>query len=118
MSVETKTYLYTMLFSVALIAIGITLLRKKNSYDKEKALNYRLSGIFSLAIGIMFGIYRSLVFFFPFVADLAGLFIIIALIVINIIVFKYWKNRDKNENLKKTQETDKIEESQENLKNE
>lgn len=116
MSVEAKTYLYTMLFSIAMIAIGITLLRRKNSYDKEKALNYRLSGIFSLAIGIMFGIYRSLVFFFPFVADLAGLFIIIALIVINIIVFRFWKNRDKNENLKKNQETEKLQEPQEDSK--
>lgn len=99
MNIDTKTFLYTLLFAFALIAIGITLLRKKETADKEKAMNYKLCGIFSVAIGIMFGIYRTMIFFVPQVAEFAGLFIIVALIVINILLFRFWKKRDKNKNL-------------------
>lgn len=93
MQIETKTFLFTLIFGLALIGIGIVLLRYKKASSKDAKMNYRLCGIFSLALGILFCIYRTLIFFIPSVAELAGLFIFVGLIVVNIVLFRYWKKR-------------------------
>jgi len=98
MNVDTKIFLYSLLASFALIGIGFTIYGRWRKHKTN--LNWKICGIFSMVLGALFALYRTLLFLYPPIAQYAGLLIIIGLIVVNILVFTVWnkklKSPDKN----------------------
>ncbi len=94
MSIDTKIFLYSLLASFALIGVGFTVYGRCRKHKSNE--NWKICGIFSMVLGALFAVYRTLLFLYPPAAQFAGIFIIIGLIVVNVLVFTVWNKKSKN----------------------